>query len=56
MKRLRGTRLDTLGRTEDRRVERALPAEYEAAVRGALAHLTPATASLVAELAALPDV
>ncbi len=56
LKRLRGTPLDPFGRAEVRRVERALPGEYEAAVREALARLTPAVAPLVAELAELPDV
>ena len=41
--RLRGTALDPFGRTEVRRVERALPGEYMALVERALAELTPAT-------------
>ena len=56
MKRLRGTRMDPFGRAEVRRVERALPGEYEAAVRLALGRLTVSTAPLVAALAELPDV
>ncbi len=53
-KRVRGSRLDPFAKAEVRRVEKALPGEYEAAVRAALAHVGTA-APLVAELAASPD-
>ena len=55
MKRLRGTWADPFGRAEVRRVERALPGEYEAAVRTALRGVTPERAPLIAALAELPD-
>lgn len=54
-KRLRGTRLDPFGYAHVRRVERALPTEYDALVRRALARLNPGNAGLVAEVAALPE-
>ncbi len=54
-KRLRGTRLDPFGYAHVRRVERALPAEYDALVHRALARLHPGNAALVAEVAALPE-
>ncbi|MDO8187558.1 indolepyruvate ferredoxin oxidoreductase family protein [Conexibacter sp. JD483] len=54
-KRLRGTRLDPFGYAHMRRVERALPAEYEALVRRALARLDAGNVALVAEVAALPE-
>jgi len=56
LKWLRGRRIDPFGRTEVRRLERALPAEYLAAVDAALTQLTPRNADLVRELAELPDV
>jgi indolepyruvate ferredoxin oxidoreductase len=56
MKRLRGTKADPFGWAEVRRVERALPGEYEALVLDALAHLTPQTRALVTELCASPDI
>jgi indolepyruvate ferredoxin oxidoreductase len=55
-RRLRGTALDPFGRAEVRRVERALPDEYRAAVDEALGLLRPETAAQVVALAQLPDV
>ncbi len=42
-KALRGTALDPFGRTEERRMERALPAEFRAGIERLLAGLSPAT-------------
>jgi indolepyruvate ferredoxin oxidoreductase len=53
---LRGTRLDPFGRAHVRRVERALPGEYQALVDRALERLTPVTHATVAQIAELPDV
>jgi indolepyruvate ferredoxin oxidoreductase len=53
--RLRGTALDPFGRTEVRRVERALPGEYMELVDRALARLTPETLPLALEVAELPE-
>jgi indolepyruvate ferredoxin oxidoreductase len=55
-RRLRGTPLDPFGRTEVRRVERGLVAEYTALVDEALEHLREDNAAQVAEVAALADV
>ena len=54
-RRLRGTPLDPFGRAHLRREERALVGWYEALLDRALGRLAPATAGLVAEIAALPD-
>jgi indolepyruvate ferredoxin oxidoreductase len=54
-RRLRGTPLDVFGYARLRREERALIGWYESLVQTALGHLTPATAALVAEIAAVPD-
>ena len=51
---LRGTALDPFGRTEERRTERALIAEYEGDVQRLLAGLTPERHALAAEIARLP--
>jgi indolepyruvate ferredoxin oxidoreductase len=55
MRRLRGTALDPFGKSNVRRIERALPGEYEELVREGLASLSPETQGAVLELAELPD-
>lgn len=52
---LRGTRMDPFGRAHVRRIERALPGEYQALVERALERLTPVTHATVAQIADLPD-
>jgi indolepyruvate ferredoxin oxidoreductase len=55
LKGLRGTALDIFGRTEERRTERALIAEYRAAVEELLAGLQPGNHGLAVEIARLPE-
>jgi indolepyruvate ferredoxin oxidoreductase len=55
LKRLRGTPLDPFGRTEERRAERRLIAEYEADIAAVLAKLTPARLPHAVALASLPE-
>jgi indolepyruvate ferredoxin oxidoreductase len=55
LKGLRGTALDVFGRTEERRTERALIAEYEQTVATLLAGLTRDNHALAVEIASLPE-
>lgn len=55
LKGLRGTALDPFGRTEERRTERALIAEYRKTVDELLAKLTPERLPLALEIARLPE-
>ncbi|WP_027793296.1 indolepyruvate ferredoxin oxidoreductase family protein [Paraburkholderia acidipaludis] len=50
---VRGTWLDPFGKTLERRMERALADDYEATMRGALAHLDAQNADDIAKLASL---
>ncbi len=52
---LRGTAFDIFGRTEERRIERALIDEYAATVEALLAELTPANHALALEIASIPE-
>lgn len=54
LKGLRGTPLDPFGRTEERRMERALIKQYEADMAEVLAAVTPATQDVAVALAELP--
>jgi indolepyruvate ferredoxin oxidoreductase len=52
---LRGTPLDPFGRTEERRMERALVAEYRDAMEEVLRALGPANHGLAVEIARVPE-
>jgi indolepyruvate ferredoxin oxidoreductase len=52
---LRGTTFDVFGRTEERKMERALVTEYEALIKEVVAGLTAQKLALAIELANLPD-
>jgi len=54
LRRLRGTRFDILGRSEERRLERRLISEYEALVEEILGRLSPDSHPLAVEIAILP--
>ena len=54
LRRLRGTVFDPFGHSAERRMERALIAEYEAMVGDLAARLTPATHAAAVAMAALP--
>jgi len=54
-KRLRGTRLDPFGRTEMRRLERALPQEYRTAMQTLYGSLTSENLDGAVQIANLPD-
>ena len=55
LKRLRGSKLDIFGYTEERRGERLLVAEYEITVREIMAGLTPQNHSVALQLAGLAE-
>ena len=55
LKRLRGTRLDVFGYTEERRMERRLIGEYEATVETLLATLDQNNHALAVQIAAVPE-
>ena len=55
LKGLRGTALDPFGRTEERRIERALIVEYRACIDELLAGLGPERLALAVEIARIPE-
>jgi len=55
LKRLRGTPLDPFGRTAERKMERGLIADYEAALDRLLAGLTPERLPLAVKIAQVPQ-
>jgi indolepyruvate ferredoxin oxidoreductase len=54
LRRLRGTRFDIFGRSDERRTERRLIGEYETVIDEIIARLTPANHEVAVELAAAP--
>jgi indolepyruvate ferredoxin oxidoreductase len=55
MKGLRGTQLDIFGRTEERRHDRAILAEYESLMDELCERITPENHAVAVELAAVPE-
>lgn len=55
MKGLRGTALDIFGKTEERRMERALIVEYRACIDELLARLNTENLPLAVEIARIPE-
>jgi indolepyruvate ferredoxin oxidoreductase len=55
LKFLRGTAFDLFGRSEERRTERKLVADYEATIDEILARLTPDNHHLAVGIAAIPE-
>ena len=55
MRGLRGTAFDVFGRTAERRMERALPGEYETLVDELVAALAPHNHDLAVQLAQIPE-
>jgi indolepyruvate ferredoxin oxidoreductase len=55
LKRLRGTRLDPLGYTAERRIERRLIAEYEALIDALLPRFASSDPAMMLELLRLPE-
>ena len=55
LKGLRGTPFDVFGRTDERREERALIADYRADIEEALAGLTPENHATAVEIARIPE-
>ena len=55
LKGLRGTAFDVFGRTEERRTERRLIADYEATVDELLRGLSKENAKLAVEIASIPE-
>jgi indolepyruvate ferredoxin oxidoreductase len=55
LKGLRGTALDVFGRTEERRMERALIGEYETTIEALLQGLSRDNHALAVEIASLPE-
>jgi len=54
-KALRGTAFDIFGRTDERRLERALIEDYRATVNELLGRLSPTNIPLAAEIASIPE-
>jgi len=52
---LRGTALDIFGRTEERRTERQLVADYEKTLDELLAKLSPDNHALAVQIASIPE-
>ena len=55
MRRYRGTALDIFGRSEERKVERALIVEYERLVDELVSKLSPQNHATAVELASVPE-